>query len=44
VNAVLNLGGPCNAGNFLTSREPVSFSRRTVLHGMSKEVRKYVSK
>ena len=25
-----------NAGNFLSSAEPVSFSRRTLLHGVSK--------
>jgi hypothetical protein len=36
VNAVMNLRVPYNAGNFLTSRKPVSFSRRTVLHGVSK--------
>ena len=35
VNAVLNLQVPQNVGNFLTSREPVSFSRRTWLHGVS---------
>jgi hypothetical protein len=29
VNAVMNYRVPYNAGNFLTSREPVSFSRRT---------------
>ena len=28
--------GSVNAGNFLTSGEPVSFSRRTLLHGVSK--------
>jgi hypothetical protein len=27
---------PQNAGNFLTSWKPVSFSRRTLLHGVSK--------
>ena len=32
VNAVMNLWVPNNAGNFLTSRELVSFSRRTLLH------------
>jgi hypothetical protein len=32
VNAVMNIRVPWNAGNFLTSREPVSFSRRTLLH------------
>jgi hypothetical protein len=33
VNAVTNLQVPYNAGNFLTSCKPVSFSRRTLLHG-----------
>jgi hypothetical protein len=33
VNAVMNLQVPYNAGNFLTSCKPVSFSRRTFLHG-----------
>jgi hypothetical protein len=33
VNAVTNLRVPQNAGNFLTIREPVSFSKRTLLHG-----------
>jgi hypothetical protein len=36
VNAVMNIRVPRNAGNFLTSCKPVSFSRRTVLHGVSK--------
>jgi hypothetical protein len=36
VSAVMNLQLPENAGNFLTSSEPVSFSRRTLLHGRSK--------
>ena len=36
VNAVMNLRIPKNSGNFLTSREPVSCSRRTLLHGVSK--------
>jgi len=31
-NAVINLRVPQNAGNFLTSCKPVSFSRRTLLH------------
>jgi CRISPR/Cas system-associated protein Cas7 (RAMP superfamily) len=35
VNAVMNLRVPKNAGNFLTSFKPVSFSRRTVLYGVS---------
>jgi hypothetical protein len=38
VNAVMNLWAPQNAGNFLTSCKPVSFSRRTLLHGVSKYV------
>jgi hypothetical protein len=36
VNAVVNLQVPKNAGNFLTSWKPVSFSRRTLLHEVSK--------
>jgi hypothetical protein len=36
VNAVMNLRVPKNAGNFLTSSKPVSFSRRTLLHRVSK--------
>jgi hypothetical protein len=28
--------GSINAGNFLTSWKPVRFSRRTLLHGVSK--------
>jgi len=36
-NAVMNLRVPLNAGNFLTSCKPVSFSRRTVLHRVSKK-------
>ena len=38
VSAVMNLRVPLNAGNFLTSCRPVSFSRRTLLHGVSKYV------
>ena len=30
------LSGSINAGNFLTSCKSVSFSRRTLLHGVSK--------
>ena len=30
------LPGSINAGNFLTSCKPVSFSRRTLLHGVRK--------
>ena len=35
VNAVMNLRVPQNVGNFLTSCEPVSFSRRTLLRAVS---------
>jgi hypothetical protein len=34
-NAVMNLPVPYNAGNFLTNLKPVSFSRSTLLHGVS---------
>ena len=40
VTVVMNPRVPRNAGNFLTSCKPVSFSRRTLHHGVSK----YVSK
>jgi len=36
VSAVMNLRVSWNAGNFLTSCKPVSFSRRTLHHGVSK--------
>jgi len=36
VNAVMNHQVPLNVGNFLTSLNPVSFSRRTLLHGVRK--------
>jgi hypothetical protein len=36
VSAVMNHRVPQNAGNFLTRFRPVSFSRRTLLHGVSK--------
>ena len=36
VSAVMNLRVPWNAGNFLTSYKPVSCSRRTLHHGVSK--------
>ena len=36
VSAVMNLRVPLNARDFLTSCTPVSFSRRTLLHGVSK--------
>ena len=40
VSAVMNLRVAYNAGNFLTNCRPVSFSRRTLLHGASKYVNK----
>ena len=36
VSAVMNLRVPWNAGNFLTSCKPVSFSRRTLHRGVSR--------
>jgi hypothetical protein len=36
VTAVMNIWVTKNAGNFSTSCKPVSFSRRTLLHGVSK--------
>jgi len=36
VNKAMNLQVPYNVGNFLTSREPVSFLRRALLHVVSK--------
>jgi hypothetical protein len=38
VNAVVNLSVAQDEGNFLTRSEPVTFSRRTLLHGGSKYV------
>jgi hypothetical protein len=35
LNAVMNLRVPSNAGIFLTSYKLVSFSRRTLFHGVS---------
>jgi len=35
VNAVMNLRVPKNAVDFMTSCKPISFSRRTLLHGVS---------
>jgi len=40
LNVVMNFRVQLNEGNFLTSGEPVSFSKKTRLHGVSK----YVSK
>ena len=39
VSAVMNLRVSSNAGNFLTRCKPVSFSRRTVYHAVSKTCR-----
>ena len=36
VNAVMNIRVTLNARNFLTSCKPVTFSRMTLLHGVSK--------
>jgi hypothetical protein len=36
INAVMKFRVPYNVGNFLTSCKPVSFSRRTLLHVLSK--------
>jgi hypothetical protein len=36
VNVIRNLRVLYNARNFVTSREPVRFSRRTLLHGVRK--------
>ena len=36
VNAVMNFRVPYNARNFLSASEPVSFSRRTLLHGINR--------
>ena len=33
---VMNFRVPYNAGNFLTSCKQINFSRRTLLHGVSK--------
>ena len=36
VNAVMNLRVQYNSGNFLSSCKPFIFTRRTLLHGVSK--------
>ena len=36
VKAVKNFRLPLNAGHFLTSLEPITFSRRALLRGLSK--------
>jgi hypothetical protein len=40
LHEVMNLRVQRSAGNFLTGSKPVSFSRRTLLHGVSKYVGK----
>jgi len=35
LNAAMKLWFPCHAGNFLSRREPVGFSRTTVILGVS---------
>jgi hypothetical protein len=42
VNFAMNLWVPLNAGNFLNSCKPISFSRRTLLHGVSERVSGWV--
>ena len=42
VKAVMNLWVPYNVENFLTSCEPVSFTGRTQLHGVSERVSELV--
>ena len=42
VNTVMNLRVPQNAENFLTSCKPVSFSIRTLFHGVNKSSWLYV--
>jgi len=42
VNTVMNLRFPYNVGNFLPNSEPVSFSKRTLLHGASEWVNEWV--
>jgi hypothetical protein len=44
VNVVMNLWVPQNVGNFLTSFKPLSFSKRTLSHGIRKQGRKKGSK
>jgi hypothetical protein len=39
---VMNLGVQQNAGNFFTSCGTISFSRMTLLHGVSQSVSKLV--
>ena len=39
VNAVMNFRVSQNAGNFLTSREPISFPRKALFCGVRKGVR-----
>jgi hypothetical protein len=39
VNTAMNLRAPLNAGNFFIRCIPVSFSRRTLLHGLVSTVK-----
>jgi len=39
IDVVMNLRVPENTGNFFTSLEQVNFSKRTLLHGVSKQDR-----
>ena len=41
MSAVMNHRVPGNAANILTNCKPISFSRRTVYHGVSKKVSKF---
>ena len=43
LNAAINFRAPSNAENFLTKWEPVRFSRKTLLHGVSSSVIQSVS-
>jgi hypothetical protein len=40
----MNFRVPKVAGKFLTSRKPVSFSRRTLFHGVSKYITKTIGR
>ena len=42
VSAVMSLRVPWNSGKFLTSCKPVSFSGRTLHHGVSKYIYIYI--
>jgi len=42
VNAVMNLRDPQNVGSLWTGYEPVSFSRKTLMYGVSKQAGRQV--